>query len=548
MRRVITYISALLLVVVAGCSKEPQEVIYPEPDYALVKLSSLSAVVEREGGTKEIFVSTNRDVWDVKCEADWLEFSIEDNSLTLFYDDNDSAESRMAVVTIVAGEKPDTAVARFKLMQLGDSAEDLSKEDTANCYIAQTQRVVKFRADVKGNGADDGRSRYMATYGAQIEGGSYAEVVWEATYDGDKTRSTAIINGAPLYAEDGYIYLTTGAIEGNALVALCSGSGEILWSWHLWVTDAEINHSEAKGLQWMDRNIGALTNEMGDIANRGMLYQWGRKEPFLPSPAEYVAMPTHSYDDDYNLTETEEEYNRIEAEIEANRIVLNVNNMQTGDGDYEWQYVGYEAPVALNAPGNIAFAIEHPTIFLGCRTDIAIGEYLFDWYMQQDLMNTSGVLMQSDSQLWGDAEVGTDYKTIFDPCPVGYCVPPRGAFGEIPSEYACTFVSDEWTKEEYGWTWSGGNGDFFPAVGNYDVSGLMGETSERMLYWTAESFGNGTSGFGKAATLFVAYNDIYYGIYPLLDESVAASWYSYGARAYGASVRCVKETKGDKIN
>lgn len=543
MNKLLTYISVLLLVVAAGCGKATQEVIYPEPDYANVQLSSKSAVVEREGGVKEIFVSTNRDVWGVECEADWVEFSVEDNSLKLFYDENDTAESRLAVVTIVAGEDPDTVVARFKLMQLGDEAIDLSAEDTANCYITHTQSVVKFRADVKGNGADDGRSRYMATYGAQIEGGSYAEVVWEATYDGDKTRSTAIIDGAPLYAEDGYIYLTTGAIEGNALVALCSGSGEILWSWHMWVTDAEIGSSEANGLEWMDRNIGALTIEMSDIANRGMLYQWGRKEPFLPSPAEYIAMPTHSYDDDYNLNETEDEYNRIQAEIEANRMVLNVNNMQTGDGDYEWQYVGYPAPVALNAPGNITYAIEHPTTLLGCRTDIAIGEYLFDWYMQQDLMNTSGVMMQSESQLWGDAEAGTDYKTIFDPCPPGYCVPPRGAFGEIPSEYACTFISDEWTKEDYGWTWTGGNGDFFPAVGNYDVSGLIGETSERMLYWTAESFGNGTSGFGKAATLFVAYNDIYYGIYPLLDESVAASWYSYGARAYGASVRCVKETK-----
>lgn len=544
MNKILTYTTILLLVTVVGCTNEPTEVIYPNPDYANVELSSGSAVVEREGGVKEIFVSTNRDKWAVECEADWLEFSIEDNSLKLFVDENETTESRLAVVTIVAGEAPDTAVARFKLLQLGDEVVDLSAEATANCYIAHTQSVVKFRADIKGNGKRDGRSRYMSAYSAQIEGASYAEVVWEATYDGDKTRSTAIISGAPLYAEDGYIYLATGAIEGNALVAICSGSGDILWSWHLWVTDAEIKHSTANDLEWMDRNIGALTTEMGDISNRGMLYQWGRKEPFLPSPAEYVAMPTHSYDENYDLTETEEEYNRIQAEIEANRIKVNINNPQTGDGEYEWEYVGYPAPVALNAPGNITYAVEHPTTFLGCRTDIAIGEYVFDWYMQQDLMNTSGVMMQSDSQLWGDAEKGTEYKTIFDPCPPGYCVPPRGAFGEIPVEYACSYVSDEWTKEEYGWRWTGGNGDFFPAVGNYDVSGLMGETSERMLYWTAESFG--TSGFGKAATLFVAFNDVYYGIYPLLDETVASSWYSYGARAYGASVRCVREQNNIK--
>ena len=132
---------------------------------------------------------------------------------------------------------------------------------------------------------------------------------------------------------------------------------------------------------------------------------------------------------------------------------------------------------------------------------------------------------------------------MFDPCPPGYCIPPRGAFGEIPAEYACTYVSDEWTKEPYGWRWTGGTGDFFPSTGNFDVAGLIGETSEKMLYWTAESFGNGSAGFGKAATLFVAFNDIYYGIYPLLDATIAGSWYSYGARAYAASVRCVKEQK-----
>lgn len=540
MNKILTYIYVLLLVVVVGCSKQPVEIVYPEPDYANVELSSASAVVEREGGKREIFVSTNRDAWAVECVAEWVEFSVEGNSLTIFVDENDTDEQRIAVVNVVAGGDPDTAVARFKLVQLGDEVVDLSAEATANCYIAPTQSTLKFRATVKGNGENRDNSRYVATHGVDINGASYADVVWEATYDGDKTRSVRIVETTPIYA-DGYIYLRTGDIEGNALIAVYDGGGKLLWSWHLWVTDAEIGHSTANGLEWMDRNLGALTTEMGDISNRGMLYQWGRKEPFLPSPAEYVVMPTHSYDENYDLTETEEEYAAIQEDIERQRIVVNINNPQTGDGEYEWEYVGYPAPVALNAPGNIEYAVEHPTTFLGCRSDIPIGEYLFDWYMQQDLMNTSGVMMQSDSRLWGDAEAGTEYKTIFDPCPPGYCVPPRGAFGAIPAEYACSFVSDEWTKEDYGWRWSGGSGDFFPATGNYDVSGLIGETSEKMLYWTAESFGGGTSGFGKAATLFVAFNDVYYGIYPLLDESVASSWYSYGARAYGAAVRCVRE-------
>ena len=150
-------------------------------------------------------------------------------------------------------------------------------------------------------------------------------------------------------------------------------------------------------------------------------------------------------------------------------------------------------------------------------------------------------MMQSQSDLWGYAVEGADYKTIFDPCPPGWAVPPFGAFDEIPAGYACSYVDREWEREAYGWTWKGGNGDFFPSTGNLDVSGLIGETSEKLLYWTAETFGSGNNGFGKAGMLFVAYNELYYGIYPILDGAEAAAWYSYGAKCMAAPVRCVKE-------
>lgn len=526
-----------------ACEKQMAEVIYPEPDYANIALSSKSYVAEREGGRKEIFVESNRETIEVICTADWLDISIEDRTLTLFISRNDEQSSREAVIDIVTGSKPDVAKARFRLLQLGSEATDLSSMATANCYIATTESTFAIRADVKGNGKRDGNSRYMATHDAKIYGASYADLIWEATFDGDKTRSCDIIEGMPHYSpNEEKIYFSTGAVEGNALIAIKSADGEILWSWHIWVSNEPIATSTHNGIEWMTRNLGALNNEPTDIANRGMLYQWGRKEPFLPSPAEYIEIPTHSYDEDYNLTESEEEYYAIQEAIEAARIKVNINNTQSGNGSMEWQYVGLEAPVALNSPGNIEYALRHPTTILACRSDIAIGEYVFDWYMQQDLMNSAGVMMQSNSMLWGDAAKGTEYKTIFDPCPAGYCVPPRGAFGEIPADYACSYVSEEWQREPYGWRWSGGNGDYFPSTGNLDVSGLIGETSEKMLYWTAESFGNGGAGFGKAATLFVAFNDIYYGIYPLLDATVAGSWYSYGARAYAAPVRCVRET------
>ena len=524
----------------AACS-QPAEILYPEADFASVKLSSGSAVISEDGGEKTVFVATNREEWDVQCVEDWVDISIEDDRITVYVDENPDKDSRLAVVDVIAGTKPDVAKARLKVLQKGAATADLSADGTANSYIAHTNASFRFDASVKGNGADDGNTFYIGYHGLEITEAAYADLAWESTFDADKTRSTKIISGAPVYSqEEQAVYFSTGEIQGNAVISVHDAEGEILWSWHIWVSDEPVKTSKGNGLEWMDRNLGALNNDPEDIANRGMLYQWGRKDPFLPSPAAYREVPFHTYDEEGNLLETEEEYYAIQAQIEQARVALNISNTQTGDGSLEWEYVSV-APVALQAPGNIEHSVQNPTTILGCRTDIPIGEYVFDWYLQQDLVGKNGSLQQSQSDLWGYAQAGTAYKTIFDPCPPGYAVPPRGAFDDIQDGYACTYVDREWERNAYGWTWKGGNGDYFPSTGNLDVSGLIGETSEKMLYWTAETFGSGASGFGKAATLFVAFNEVYYGIYPILDAAEAAAWYSYGAKCFAAPVRCVKE-------
>ncbi|MBQ3251265.1 MAG: BACON domain-containing protein [Bacteroidales bacterium] len=524
----------------AACS-QPAEILYPEADFASVKLSSGSAVISEDGGEKTVFVATNREEWDVQCIEDWVDISVEDNKITVYVDENPDKDSRLAVVDVIAGTKPEVAKARLKVLQKGAATADLSATGTANSYIAHTNASFRFDASVKGNGADDGNTFYIGYHGLEITEAAYADLAWESTFDADKTRSTKIISGAPVYSqEEQAVYFSTGEIQGNAVISVHDAEGEILWSWHIWVSDEPVKTSRGNGLEWMDRNLGALNNDPEDMANRGMLYQWGRKDPFLPSPEAYREVPFHTYDEEGNLLETEEEYYAIQAQIEQARVALNISNTQTGDGSLEWEYVSV-APVALQAPGNIEHSVQNPTTFLGCRTDIPIGEYVFDWYLQQDLVGKNGSLQQSQSDLWGYAQAGTAYKTIFDPCPPGYAVPPRGAFDDIQDGYACTYVDREWERNAYGWTWKGGNGDYFPSTGNLDVSGLIGETSEKMLYWTAETFGSGANGFGKAATLFVAFNEVYYGIYPILDAAEAAAWYSYGAKCFAAPVRCVKE-------
>ncbi|SHL34830.1 hypothetical protein SAMN05444360_101230 [Chryseobacterium carnipullorum] len=95
------------------------------------------------------------------------------------------------------------------------------------------------------------------------------------------------------------------SLEGNAVIAF-KVNGEVQWSWHVWVTDDPTNGSkyrsygdEARLLKngtqeripdsdwgWMDRNLGALGASITGTdqydKNGGLLYQWGRKDPFPP--------------------------------------------------------------------------------------------------------------------------------------------------------------------------------------------------------------------------------------------------------------------------
>ncbi len=83
--------------------------------------------------------------------------------------------------------------------------------------------------------------------------------------------------------QNGMVYFMTNDIEGNALVAVKDTDNRILWSWHIWVTDAPEEHTyvtnEGKTFVVMDRYLGSTS---GVIAENGgaLYYQWGRKDPF----------------------------------------------------------------------------------------------------------------------------------------------------------------------------------------------------------------------------------------------------------------------------
>ena len=148
---------------------------------------------------------------------------------------------------------------------------NLSVDGTANCYIVDRKGTYSYYAT---EGNSDIPLRDIASVSVLWEsfGTSIAPLV------GDLIKSVS-------YADDYITFQTADTFkEGNAVVAAKDASGNILWSWHIWLTDqpeAHVYRNNAGTM--MDRNLGATSATPGEVGALGLLYQWGRKDPFLGS-------------------------------------------------------------------------------------------------------------------------------------------------------------------------------------------------------------------------------------------------------------------------
>lgn len=80
--------------------------------------------------------------------------------------------------------------------------------------------------------------------------------------------------GSIEYTQTGKMLFTIPANQtGNAIVKVTDGTGQTLWSWHIWVVDNnDFMDTSAPSQTFMERNLGA-ENPKSD----GYFYQWGNK-------------------------------------------------------------------------------------------------------------------------------------------------------------------------------------------------------------------------------------------------------------------------------
>ena len=259
---------------------------------------------------------------------------------------------------------------------------DLSATETANSYIVPGPGDYKFKATVKGNGAADLAGVSRNTSASEI---ASASLVW-ASYG----TSTAPLEGEMLYGlryEDGYVYFRVPETfrQGNAIVAIKNSGGTVLWSWHLWFTDADIEGSAQtypSGAVLMDRNLGALsaTYNSSNTADWGLMYQWGRKDPFHNSKSPEFSS---GYISSSNA-----------STVFRPAILGTAENYMT----------------AYQANSTVAHVNQFP-------------QYLYtSWYISSTQSDQTEWASDMTDDLWAAN------KTIFDPCPAGWQVPDKAVW------------------------------------------------------------------------------------------------------------------------
>ena len=325
----------------------------------------------------------------------------------------------------------------------------------------------------------------------QISPTKYWEAVllWEST-PGLITVSDNLGQGAD--KDQRFTVTANGTKQGNAVVACYTDAEEFgcVWSWHIWVTDYDGTKTiTSDGMVFMDRALGAVSNKADELGTCGLLYQWGRKEPF-PGLGQEGGNWTVSGDP-----------------------VL----MYNGSGN---QISVTRKPVPRIMPNCMGEAIFFPLRFY-YNNNLTAGSTInggnvcsHTWYS----LWSAAPARKSEPDLWGGESLTKSYA---DPCPDGWRVPVYTRTGgtSLFQEAIASGVSST----------PGGHGQILNASGNVwpnsgfrdggDGLGTFTATDTHGVYWTATAADDGGSyAFGS-------------------DDFICRS----AVRVNAHAVRCVKE-------
>ncbi len=254
-----------------------------------------------------------------------------------------------------------------------------------------------------------------------------------------------LVTGSNPEASKIKVKINKGKGKGNAVVAF-KVDGKIYWSWHIWVTDNPANgvvyqhgrETDVDGkpitIQYMDRNLGATSHSFLEHQwqkSGGLMYEWGRKDPFPPlvykdsnfyEISGEVGVLKHKQIDPVNTIPVKvRPYNEIEKNIQ-----YSVNNPIT--------YI-----VNTEPNGNWFSSNRY-------KTSAPSPDYV-NWDLWSDNSkglngngNSSNMTLQKESQSY-------ELKSELDPCPNGWRVPSY--YGrETQNNNLAFFGKKDWNNDD----------------------------------------------------------------------------------------------------
>lgn len=394
--------------------------------------------------------------FDIPEDADdWLAYGIDPVNMCWiiqFKDKINLGFSRSTTLALRSAKNPSVYV-EFDVFQEGmmqtmpdiSRAVDLSAAGTANCYIVNKAGHYCF-TPAKGNSNES-----VGTISGMI-------VLWES-FGTTKTPDLGDLIAGVMYSDGKIVFATNDSFkEGNAVIAALDKNKAILWSWHIWLTDQpkeQIYYNNAGTL--MDRNLGATSSVPGENETTGLMYQWGRKDPFPglgDMKSRYMAASGHSI------------------------------------------WFGFGSEASGPATGTIEWSTANPMIFITGNKNNS------DWYFSTNY--------NTDQTRWS-AE-----KTVYDPCPAGWKVPDGGEDNVWAKAIGSSTDHGTYVNDKYGREFSGAYGDdasiWYPATGylkDYDKE--IGEGSWSGYYWTNAAYSNNGHSFNSL--MISAYSNDYYHDY-----------------------------------
>lgn len=290
------------------------------------------------------------------------------------------------------------------------------------------------------------------------EEGTTLERVWGIRNNYAKPTVTSVLPDGNFTKDGNTITIKGGTNVGNALLALKASDGTILWSWHIWVVDdlADQIYTNCEGQPtFLDRNLGATSNEYDNRYSIGLYYQYGRKDPFVIRTDAF----TYPSSGDFYT-----------ADVEITDVVVrNSDN------------------------SNMSWTIKNPSTRI-VHTNTASGnppKGFNNWLEPTAEIESNWGSPGKVTSVTECAASKGGYKTIYDPCPAGYRVPDYYYFTGLTTANG-TGVSGKGVK----FTVADGVEAVYPLPGTLSVKDKGAfYYNYRGFYWTTALTDNAAIGF-----------------------------------------------------